>query len=85
MAKCVYKRSPHWHQTGSVQRQCSPELILGMLLFVRGSHTFSWTGARRNKGFLPVLFCSGMPVLLVGEFGDTLGNGEGEEFESFPS
>lgn len=48
-------------------------------------NAFSWTGARRNKGFLPVLFCSGMPVLLVGEFGDMLVNGEGEEFESFPS
>lgn len=48
-------------------------------------NTFSLAGARRDKGFLPVLFCSGMPVLLVGEFGDTLGNREGEEFESFPS
>lgn len=84
----MFIRGAHIGTKWSVQRQCWPELILGMLLLcveVIFRNTFSWTGARRDKGFLPVLFCSGMPVLLVGEFGDTLGNREGEESESFSS
>lgn len=84
----MFIRGAHIGTKRSVQRQSSPELILGMLLLcveVIFRNTFSWSGARRDKGFLPVLFCCGMPVLLVGEFGDMLGNGEGEESESFPS